>query len=61
MNKFFLLLLLSLNIYAADSETTDLKQKLAELIENFNKEKCEGLSPDEIINELEQSIKNGKN
>lgn len=61
MNKFFLLLLLSLNINPADSETTDLKQKLAELIENFNKEKCEGLSPDEIINELEQIIKNGKN
>lgn len=61
MNKFFLLLLLSFIIYAADSETTDSKQKLAELIENFNKEKCEGLFPDEIINELEKIIKNGKN
>jgi hypothetical protein len=61
MNKFFLLLLLSFNIYAADSETTDLKQNLAELIKNFNKEKCEGLSVDEIIKKLEQLIKNGKN
>lgn len=54
MNKFFLLLLLSFNIYAADSDIKDLKENLIDLIEKFNKEKCEELTPDEIIKELDK-------